>query len=341
MLNKFVSFIIVISVFAKGKFKLLFGKIYIISKAFDFMSWKIFFSFVFFIIAVSLLVIYWFFPFGTIEFYKAPSSENFNFTLNSSEDAKMQFYDNMRYPEKKISYNIGGCPLQKEYDMKQAFEIISNLTVMEFYPVETGGEILVACEDTNRVENGLFVAGEGGPVNITKTSNFNVILNGEILLIRDSKCERPNVEIHELFHALGFDHSQNPQSVMYNLTKCSQEIGSDLIERVDYLYSFPEYPDLAVENASALMHGKYLDANVTIRNEGLKDSEKGKLIVYADDVNVKEYEISEIKIGYGTEIFLGNLWVPQTGVNELRFFLEYPHPELEKNNNEIKLEIKK
>ena len=62
------------------------------------------------------------------------------------------------------------------------------------------------------MKEGLFIAGEGGPSNITKSGDFSVITHGSILLIKESKCERPNIAIHELLHALGFDHSENPNN---------------------------------------------------------------------------------------------------------------------------------
>ncbi len=303
------------------------------------MLWKKFFSFIFVLITVSLLVFYWFIPSTSFEFYQGYTSNNFNFSLNNS-NLEMQFYENMRYSDSEISYRISNCPLQKKSDMERAFEIISNKTSLGFYEVVDNEEIFTTCSSRNKIENNLFIAGEGGPVNITRTDNFNVILHGEILLIRDSKCEKPNIGLHELLHALGFDHSLNPGSIMYNVSKCSQDIGQDITDKINKLYSFPSYSDLTFENVSAEMHGKYLDTNITIRNHGLKDSEKTKLMIYADEKLVKEIELNSLKIGYGTTITLNNVLVPKINIQELKFFIDSNFPELEKNNNEIKLKIK-
>lgn len=292
-------------------------------------------------IIIFLFVFYWFIPFNTTEFFWVSFSENgnFNFSLDNSS-VNMQFYNNMRFPSPNISYKIHDCPLYKSNDLEEAFEIISNLTILKFSSVFDKEEISAFCRDRRKVKNGLFVAGEGGPVNITKVENFNVIFHGEILLIKESKCSKPNIGIHEILHSLGFDHSTNPGSIMYNVSKCNQNIGQDIINKINSVYSLPTQPDLSFENVSAVMHGKYLDANISIRNNGFMESEEAKIFIYADDKQVKELSLNSMNVGYGTTITLNNIWVFKIGVDELRFLIEYDLPELKKNNNEIKLKIK-
>jgi hypothetical protein len=302
------------------------------------MAIKGFFSIVFVFIAIFLFIFYWFIPFDATEFLES-TDKNFNFSLDNS-DENLQFYKNMRYPNSNISYKIQDCPLYKKNSIDQAFEIISNLTILDFSPVSYGEEISAFCSDRGKRKEGLFVAGEGGPINITKTEDFNVIFHGEILLIRESKCAEPNIGLHEILHALGFDHSSNKNSIMYNVSKCNQKIGEDIINKINEVYSFPSYPDLSFENVSAIMHGKYLDANISIRNNGLSKSGKAKLIIYAGEKNVKELDLDPMEIGYGTTISLRNIWIPKINIFELRFLIDYNLPELKKNNNEKKLEIK-
>ena len=99
-----------------------------------------------------MLILYWFIPFKTTEF--GMKSSNFNFSLDSKiED--MQFFPNMRFPDSQISYQIYDCPLQKRDDMNRAFEIISNKTVLEFYPASYNPEISVTCDSRNKIEGGL------------------------------------------------------------------------------------------------------------------------------------------------------------------------------------------
>ena len=296
-------------------------------------GWKAL-SFVFFIFAVGLLAVYWFVPFGTIEF----ESKSNDFSLvNQSE---MQFYHNLRYSDSEISYRIYDCPLKKKNDMEEAFEIIANQSVLSFSPVDFQEDIFVTCDSKNKLEGGLFVAGEGGPVKITKGDNFNVILKGEVLLIRSSECKNPNIAIHELLHALGFNHSENSNNIMYPVSKCNQEIGSEIFGFLNKLYSTPSEPDIVLGNVSAVMRGKYLDVNVSVKNDGLRDSEEAEVQIYADDKLVKTLELDAMKIGYGRVISLSNLWVGQVSVDRIDVFINSSFSELEKNNNRISLRVK-
>ena len=301
------------------------------------MSWKEFFSYVIPLLLIVLLFFYWVLPLETIDF-GASSSRNSNFTLNNYSNKSMQFYDNMRYPSKDISYNIQGCPLKKKDDMERSFEIIENLTVLNFYPVTSDEEISVTCDEKARFEGDLFIAGEGGPTKITQSENFNVIHKGGILLIRESKCENPNVGIHELLHALGFDHSDNPNNILYPISKCSQEIGQDTIDMINWLYSFPSLPDLMLENVSATMEGRYLDLNLTVRNAGLNDAPEAKIEVYADGKLVQEINFDLLDIGNGRRITMNNIFILQKSINELRFLIKADFEELEKENNEVILD---
>jgi len=297
------------------------------------MGWKTFLGYALAILLVLLLFFYWVFPLETIDF-GATSSRNSNFSLNPYGNQSMQFYESMRYSSQDISYKIQGCTLQKEDEMERAFDIIDNLTSVNFYPVGSNEEILVTCDSKAKFEGDLFIAGEGGPINITRAGNFNVIQKGAITLIRESKCENPNVGTHELLHAIGFDHSENSNNIMYPVSKCSQTIGQDTVDLINWLYSFPSLPDLAFENVSATMSSRYLDLNLTIRNQGLRNSPGGTVEIYADGEAIKKIEFESLGIGHGRKILINNIFILQKNIDELKFFINADFEELEKENNE-------
>jgi hypothetical protein len=294
----------------------------------------------FILVVFVLLAIYWFVPFNTVSF-RLKGNGNTNFSLSNSTNLEdMQFYPKMRLPYTNISYMIENCPLSKKNSMEYAFKIIQNKTILSFYPVSNNEEIFVTCDSSYKVdEQGAFIAGEGGPTKIIQTDDFNVILEGKILLIKEIECENPNVAIHELLHVLGFAHSSNPNNIMYNYSDCNQVIGQDTIKLIDELYAVPSYQDLAVKNVSAVMHGKYLDINVTVQNEGLVKSSKAKVNIDADGKTVSSFDVEELGVGEGKIVMLSNVMVLQLSVNQIEVYINSTSPELNTQNNIVLLGI--
>ena len=286
-----------------------------------------------------MLWIYWFTGFGDVQLLKS-SMQNSNFSINLTSD-KIQFYENLRYSDSKISYNIADkCTLQKKADAERAFEILENKTILDFYSVSSNEEILITCESREKIQEDYFVAGEGGPVNISRAGQFNVIFNGQVLLIRQSECANPNIALHEILHALGFGHSLNENNIMYEISDCSQTIGDDILHFIDELYSVPSKPDLTLEEVIPLIHdGKYLDLNMSIKNLGLKNSKKAFVNIYLDDELFEKIELKELEVGAGMKITIQNLKFKTTNFNEMRFVIETDFEELNKANNEVSFNI--
>jgi hypothetical protein len=302
------------------------------------MGAKLFLSLVFIIFVLLLLLFYWFIPFGTSEFSVKLADSNSNITSPTAQ--AVQFYPNMRYSDLRISYKISDdCTLQKKNDMNKAFGILSGASVLNFYPVVSGEQISVNCQSKSVLDEGLFIAGEGGPVNISRAGKYNVIFNGKILLIRGSSCPDPNIALHELLHALGFDHVDDRDNIMYSVSNCGQTLGQEIPKMINELYSAPSHPDLAIENVSAVMRGRYLDLNMSIRNNGLNDAGAANIIISADGDSIKEINLDALEIGYGRSIILKNIWTKKINVDQLELFIDSSFSELSKDNNRVVLEI--
>lgn len=301
------------------------------------------------IILIGLFGVYLFATSGQTNLSLKPqkSNQNNNFTFggnmsNNNSSTNMQFYNNLRYQDKNISYKISDkCTLQKKDDARRAFERIQNKTILTFYEVRDNEEILVNCDSKVKVKGDFFIAGEGGPVNITKSGEFNVISKGEILLIRQSECPNPNVATHELFHALGFKHSANPNNIMYPTTQCSQTIGEDMPNLINKLYSIPSYPDLIIEDASPLINGRQLNVNMSIINNGLRESKESSLEVYVDDKLLKTVDVGLLNVGGGAKLVLQNIYITKANFNELKFIIKTDSEEINKENNEVIFEEQK
>jgi len=297
--------------------------------------WKAILSILFVLLLTGMLWVYWFTGFSEISLSPQPQNSNFSLDLNPQT---VQFYENMRYRTPRIPYEISSlCTLQKKADAERAFQILNDATILEFYP-SSNYEFLVSCENKQRIKEDFFIAGEGGPVNITQSGVFNVILYGEISLIRQSECQNPNVALHEVLHALGFDHSENPNNIMYGISKCSQTLGDDIPSLINEIYSISSYPDLTLEEASPEVHGKYLDVNISVRNNGLKLAEASLINIYYDDKIVETIDVPELDVGFGIKLILKNILTKKSNFDELKFVIETASEELDKKNNEIVFE---
>lgn len=253
------------------------------------------------------------------------------------------FWENLRFPTNEITYFIEPtCSEERKDSMIRALNIFANeVGIISFdYTDFSRAQILVGCsEDYVKLGKNLFAAGEGGPSEVVNTTNFKIIQSGKILLFKEPICDYPVVELHELSHVFGFDHTPNPKSIMFNTSKCDQRITPDMIKIVRELYSIKSIPDLKIQDLNGIKRGRYLDFNITITNEGLSNSLDFLLEISAGEKVVQEIEIEGINVGYQRILTAENIQLPSRSVEKITFKLDSKDEveEINEENNILEL----
>ncbi len=232
-----------------------------------------------------------------------------------------QFYSNMRYVYNNITYEIAPeCSAKKRENIRDAFKILEEQTVLRFFPAERKGEIVFFCTNlpSEPESSAHFIAGEGGPVQIINTTSYAVILSGKVSLYRPEKCERPIIALHEILHALGFDHTSDKKSVMFPITDCEQDIDPFIINQINALYETKTAPDLVIARVDAKAVGRYLDFEISVANHGLIDARNVTLSLNADSELVKTFPLEEIGLGQRKMLSVRNVHIPRN-VKSLTF----------------------
>jgi len=255
------------------------------------------------------------------------------------------FSERLRFNHNNISFNIEEtCSETRTASMREAFQIFEEeMGIISFYEVSiNGADISVGCSNEFiALGEDLFAAGEGGPVNITNTSNFKTIQKGKIFLYEDQRCELPAVELHELLHVFGFDHSLDPKNIMYNISRCDQRISQDMIDLINELYLIKPLPDARISELGAIKRGKYLDFNVTVLNEGLLEIEDISLTLLSNEKVIDTIPLGGMGIGFGRTLRATNLKLPSLSINTIDFVVDYESvvEELDENNNLVQMTV--
>ncbi len=282
-------------------------------------------------ILIGVYVIWVFIPIG-----EEIRSEKYTQEISGNyPEQSYQFYPNLRYRDKEITFSLSeSCENMKRKDVINAFKIIEDKTDLDFTQTLGEGEIKVECSNIapEADESNHFIAGEGGPSKIINTSVYNVIFNGKVSLYRSERCETPNVAIHEILHALGFDHNNDKNSILYPITNCNQEIDQYILDEINRVYANPSLPDLLFKEIEASRKGRYLSFEATLFNAGLKDSKESKIQVLINDELVKEFIIEQMDIGVGKTLSVSNLR-SSSSFNEVSFKIVYDEDEISKENN--------
>jgi hypothetical protein len=236
------------------------------------------------------------------------------------------FAENLRFNHNNISYSINPeCSETRKESMINAFgEFEKEMGIISFYNDDINADIKIECSDKQiNVGDNLFAAGEGGPSRIINTSSFRTIEEGKIYLYDDQRCDYPIVELHELLHVFGFDHIENPTSIMYNISRCNQRITPDMIRIINSLYSIEPLPDAKIEKLEAVKRGRYLDFNITVLNEGMQKIDDINLTITVGDKIIQVIRMEEIDIGYGRELEAKNIKLPSVKTESVVFTVDY------------------
>ena len=254
------------------------------------------------------------------------------------------FSERLRFNHNIISYFIEGeCDGVRREAMVEAFALFANkMRIVSFYEVSADADINVGCSD-NYISLGenLFAAGEGGPSIIINTSNFKTIEEGKISLYDDPRCDYPVVELHELGHVFGFDHSSDPKNIMYNTSNCNQRISKDMVKLINDLYSIEPLADASLNNIKAVKRGKYMDFNITVLNDGMLEIDDIALTIVVDGENIEVMELGEIGIGYGRTLRAENVKLPSMNVDKIKFVVDKDNVvrELNEENNVVEMVV--
>ncbi len=288
--------------------------------------------FLFIVLFIALFILWYNLPGTPVEF------QEYKFNVSEGLFGKSyQFYPNMRYPDRVIGYSDEACSPEKQRDFERATGIIEQNTILDFTKSDSP-QIVVFCSDiaSKPEEEGHFIAGEGGPTEIINASKYAIILAGKISLYRPENCDKPQVAIHELLHALGFDHNNNEESIMYPVTNCNQELDQDIINEINSLYSDLSYADLLIEDLQANKSGRYLNFDIIIANYGFRKAENSTLSLKVGDSVINSFNVGKLDIGSKKSLSVSNLKIPRS-TQEIIFEIKSSQPELSKANNVVKI----
>ncbi len=255
-----------------------------------------------------------------------------------------QFLPNMRFASTKLSYGVyDDCNSEKKGKIELALAIISNETeILSFYEKNyNDAQIKISCSIEKRGKgNNTFIAGEGGPSKMLNLSVYPLIIEGEVFLYETEqrkKCDYPNVEIHELMHVFGFDHMNDPDSILYPYSSCSQRLTEEIISEIKRIYSVPAKAELEFKEAEISKGGSYLNFKAEISNKGLIPPENIFIVGMDPNTNtkIKEFEMGRIEPGVSKVLTIENLKLPSRNIERVDLEIKSSTEEYFLENNKV------
>jgi hypothetical protein len=268
-------------------------------------------------------------------------------TLESSTLAPL-LYPNIRWNHMplKVYLNVSSglelpqFTLSNLESVREAMENWENATnkIVSFVEVKDAEESDVIVNWVKTFEGGgRRILGEGGPV-VRDTGLFNLTIRGEVyLLTQKIKCLEVITATHELGHVLGFDHSKNPEDIMYPTASCSQRITDAEVKTLSELYKIEPKPELYFLNASASKPGKYLNLEFAVKNSGLVDSSPTFVSLVLDNKTIRSFNIPKLEPGETVVIRINNILIPNFKTFQLFVDLENYNDEIYEDNNYVTL----
>lgn len=274
------------------------------------------------------------------DYYSPARNFNINYTQLESQPSyagNLQYYPNMRFNHNDISYSIdSSCPSERLNNIKEALSILqARVNIISFSETGDNPDITISCSDKDiEQEKNTFIAGSGGAEgSIPFSGVFYIIPKGDVTLYKEINCNYPIVEIHEILHVFGFNHSENKESIMYPVASCNQALTNDIVSELKRLYSIEALPDLYFSDLSASRKGSYIALNFSVKNKGLKDSGNSTIILYADNKEKEKFDLDNIEPGAGIGRTIQNLRI---SANSLKLIINNSR-EMDESNNQADL----
>ncbi len=106
------------------------------------------------------------------------------------------------------------------------------------------------------------------------------------------------------------------------------------------LYSIEALADVRIENVEGIVHGRYLDFNISILNEGLVGADNVTLWISTDGERIDLVEMGGVEVGFGRTLKVENMKIPRN-VETLEFVLDAGEGvrEMEYDNNVAEMSV--